>query len=73
MMKKTKLSLTELKIKSFVTEGDKNKAETIKGGIAIDPTAATYCFVCPPYPDPTKMTICLVCGTYPVKVCPQDQ
>ena len=72
-MKKTKLSLTELKIKSFVTEEHKKNAQTIKGGIEKDPTAATYCFVCPPYTDPTAQTICFVCGTYPVKICGQNQ
>lgn len=72
-MKKNKLSLTELKIKSFVIVANKNSSETIKGGIEIDPTAATFCFVCPPYPDPTKLTICFVCNTSPKTVCPQDQ
>lgn len=72
-MKKSKLSLDELKIKSFVTAEDKKKSETVKGGIPIDPTAATQCFVCPPYDDPTKLTICFVCGTYPEKICGQNQ
>ena len=72
-MKKNKLTLTELTVKSFVTINDPKTEETIKGGAKVDPTAATFCFVCPPYPDPTKQTNCFVCGTYPVIVCPQDQ
>lgn len=72
-MKRKKLTLTELKVNSFVTIDDAKLEETIKGGAKIDPTAATFCFVCPPYPDPTEQTICFVCGTHPVIVCPQDQ
>jgi len=72
-MKKNKLTLTKLKVESFVTQQGKNNSQTIKGGVNIDPTAATYCFVCPPYPDPTKQTICFVCNTSPAKICPQDQ
>jgi len=62
-MKKKKLVLRELKIKSFVTFEDGDSSKTIKGGIAnpIDhitkdpiktkigcgPTPGTWCYVCP--------------------------
>ena len=69
-MKKKKLTLTELQVKSFVTVNDPKIEQTIKGGAKSDPTALTLCFICP---DPTAQTNCFVCGSAPVRICPVDQ
>jgi len=51
-MNKKRLKLNELKVKSFVTNEDKNDAVTIKGGgrsviiLSRDPTPNSWCFVC---------------------------
>jgi len=54
-MKKKRLKLNELKVKSFVTDEEKNNANTLKGGgrSGVEftnperPTPATLCFDCP--------------------------
>jgi len=59
-MKNKKLKLTDLKVKSFVTEDNDELVKTIKGGArsgSIDnpsdfftcngPTPGTHCFICP--------------------------
>ena len=57
-MKKGKLSLTNLKVSSFVTSADNMKSNTVKGGLAkagdsevictsTEPTPMTWCYRCP--------------------------
>ena len=60
-MKKKKLRLDELKVKSFVTQNEEALGQTIKGGInsvidlpkdpiktiVCDPTPGTWCYYCP--------------------------
>ena len=55
-MEKNKLSLNNLKVKSFVTS-EKGHEATIKGGALAEATPATRCFVC----DPTVLTNSFVC------------
>ena len=71
-MKKQKLNLNKLKVTSFTTSGS-DKAAQVKGGnlsgFACDPTANTFCFVCPPFTaektcDPTDATNCFICPPY---------
>ncbi len=62
-MKKNKLNLKELKVKSFVTLDEKKKSKTIIGGVPVKNTNNnTMCFVCPT-PDATKQTVCQICAT----------
>ncbi len=56
-MKKEKLSLKSLKVKSFVTEAKEMNEETVKAGAkaigtlppktTFDPTPCTFCYICP--------------------------
>jgi hypothetical protein len=61
---KKKLNLKELEVKSFVTSMGKNQADTIKGGVTIEPYCNTDInkTICLPYPVITvpNLGACLV-------------